>query len=179
MNIAARKQVRMVGLCAAVVAATVSVTGCSYVNPEATTLEYSGSDGLVEKIDDVSLNNILIVAKSEQDPGRVLGTVVNDSDQDITLELKTSETNAQIEVPADSETRLEDTDNQTLLEPAGAQPGEMVEVTFTTDGGSLTKSVPVLDHTFPRYAEYIPGGAPSTPGNPSNTPAPEGEEGGH
>ena len=40
--------------------------------------------------------------------------------------------------------------------------------------------LPVLDHTDPRYAEYIPGGAPSTPANPSNTPAPEDEEeGGH
>ena len=40
-----------------------------------------------------------------------------------------------------------------------------------------------LDHTFERYAEFVPGGAPTTPANPSNTPVPHGEmvgeEGGH
>lgn len=64
--------------------------------------------------------------------------------------------------------------------PAGAEPGLMVPVTITVDGETLEHELPVLDHTFPRYAEYIPGGAPSTPANPSNTPAPEDEEeGGH
>ena len=59
-------------------------------------------------------------------------------------------------------------------------PAEDVVVTITVDGETLEHELPVLDHTFQRYAEYIPGGAPSTPANPSNTPAPEDEEeGGH
>lgn len=179
MNIAARKKARMAGLCAAVVAASLSVTGCSYINPQATTMEYSPGDGIVDEMEDVSLNNILIVAESADDPGRVLGTVVNKTDDDVTLTLETEEASAEIEVPANSETRLEDDENETLLEPAGAEPGLMVEATFSTDTDSLTESVPVLDHTFPRYADYIPGGAPETPANPSNTPAPEGEDSGH
>ncbi|MDO5618045.1 DUF4179 domain-containing protein [Kocuria sp.] len=179
MNIAARKKVKMAGLCAAVVAATLSVTGCSYINPQATTMAYSPGDGIVEEMDQVSLNNILIVAESENDPGRLLGTVVNKTDEDLTLTVTTDQASAEIEVPANGETRLEDSDNETLLDPAGAQPGLMVETTFDTGSTELTKSVPILDHTFPRYAEYIPGGAPATPANPSNTPGAAQEGSGH
>lgn len=176
MNIAARKKAKMAGLCAAVVAATLSVTGCSYINPQATTMEYSPGDGIVEEMDQVSLNNILIVAESENDPGRLLGTMVNKTDQDITVTVTTDQASAEVQVPANGETRLEDSENEALLEPAGAEPGLMVETTFDTGESELTKSLPVLDHTFPRYAEFIPGGAPETPANPSNTPG-EAEHG--
>ena len=48
---------------------------------------------------------------------------------------------------------------------------------------SVRSSVPVMDHTYERYAEFIPGGAPTTPANPSNTPKPVeehvGQESGH
>ncbi|KAA9393465.1 hypothetical protein FCK90_11765 [Kocuria coralli] len=181
MNIAARKKAKMAGLCAAVFAATLSVTGCSYINPQTTTLEYSPADGIVEEMEDVSLNNVLIVAESGDQPGRLLGTVVNKTAQDVTLNVSTNEASAQVEVPANGETLLEDADNETLLDPAGAEPGMMIETTFSTDLDSLTKSLQVLDHTFPRYAEYVPGGAPSTPANPSNTPgaAEEAHGGGH
>lgn len=179
MNIAARKKAKLAGLCAAFAAATVAVTGCSYINPQATTMAYSPGDGIVEEMDDISLNNILIVAESEDDPGRVLGTVVNKTDQDLTVTMTTDEASAEIEVPANGEARLDEDDNETLLDPAGAQPGLMVETTFRTNEDELTKSVPILDHTFPRYDEYVPGGAPETPANPSNTPGAAEEGGGH
>ena len=67
-----------------------------------------------------------------------------------------------------------------LLDKAGADPGLMVDTSFTADGQDSNASVPVLDHTYPRYASFVPGGAPTTPANPSNTKAPEGHsEGGH
>lgn len=179
MNIAARKKAKMAGLCAAVVAATLSVTGCSYINPQATTMPYSPGDGIVEEMDQVSLNNILIVAESESDPGRLLGTVVNKTGEDITLTVTTDQASAEVEVPANGETRLEDPENEVTLDQAGAQPGLMVETTFDTGEYELTKSVPILDHTFPRYAEYVPGGAPETPANPSNTPGAAEHGSGH
>lgn len=169
MNIAHKKATKT-GLCAAIFAATLSITGCSYINAEATTLEYAPSDGIVETMGHVSLNNILIAAESKDSPGRLLGTVVNSSDQDLTVRITAGQATADIQVPANGETRLEDPTNEIILEPAGAEPGLMVETTFDTGQDKITKSVPVLNHTFERYAEYIPGGAPSTPANPSNTP---------
>ena len=159
MKIAARQKLRRAGLSAAAAAALLTTAGCAYINPPATTMVYSAADGIVEQVGDVKLANVLIVATGADQEGRVLGTLVNDGDQDVTLSM--------------------DVDGAT----AGAEPGLMVETEFTAGGESLTERVPVLDHTFSRYAEFIPGGAPSTPANPSNTPVPVeemvGQESGH
>ena len=156
MKIAARQKLRRAGLSAAAAASLLTTAGCAYINPPATTMVYSAADGIVEQVGDVKLANVLIVATGADQEGRVLGTLVNDGDQD---------------------------DPVVTVDRAGAEPGLMVETEFTAGGESLTERVPVLDHTFSRYAEFIPGGAPSTPANPSNTPVPVeemvGQESGH
>lgn len=180
MTTAARTRLRTIGLGAAFVAASLTATGCAVTSPQATAFEYSAADGIVDQVGAVSLNNILIVAESADDPGRLLGTLVNESDEDLTVEIEVSGAEPlSIDVPAQGEIRLEDDENEQLVEPATADPGLMADTTFRADGETLEDELPVLDHTFPRYAQFIPGGAPSTPANPSNTPAPEAEEGGH
>lgn len=180
MTTAARQRLRTIGLGAAFAAAALTATGCAVTSPQATAMEYSPGDGIVEQVGPVSLNNILIVAESADDPGRLLGTLVNESGDDVTVEVAVEGAQPlSIDVPAGGEVVLEDDANEELVEPAGAGPGLMVPVTFTADGQTHEDELQVLDHTFPRYAPFIPGGAPSTPANPSNTPAPEGEEGGH
>lgn len=180
MTTAARKRLRTIGLGAAFAAAALTSAGCAAVtNDQDTASHYSPADGIVEQLGDLSINNLLIVAESADSDGRLLGTLVNESDQDMSVEIAVEGADPiTVEVPAADEVRLED--DEQLVEPAGAEPGLLVPVTITVDGETLEHELPVLDHTFPRYAEYIPGGAPSTPANPSNTPAPEGEEeGGH
>lgn len=180
MTTAARKRLRTIGLGAAFAAAALTSAGCAALtNDQDTASHYSPADGIVEQLGDLSINNLLIVAESADADGRLLGTLVNESDQDMSVEIAVEGADPiTVEVPAADEVRLED--DEQLVEPAGAEPGLLVPVTITVDGETLEHELPVLDHTFPRYAEYIPGGAPSTPANPSNTPAPEGEEeGGH
>ena len=176
MTTAARKRLRTIGLGAAFAAAALTSAGCAAVtNDQDTASHYSPADGIVEELGDLSINNLLIVAESADSDGRLLGTLVNESDQDMSVEIAVEGADPiTVEVPAADEVRLED--DEQLVEPAGAEPGLLVPVTITVDGETLEHELPVLDHTFPRYAEYIPGGAPSTPANPSNTPAPEGEE---
>lgn len=180
MTTAARTRLRNAGLGAAFAAAALTATGCAVTSPQATAFEYSPGDGIVEAVGPVSLNNVLIVAESADDPGRLLGTLVNGSGDDVTVEVAVEGADpVSIDIPAGGEVALEDDANEQLVEPAGAGPGLTTPVTFTAAGETHEDQLPVLDHTFPRYAEFIPGGAPSTPANPSNTPAPEGEEGGH
>ncbi|MCT1602899.1 hypothetical protein M3E18_04915 [Kocuria sp. p3-SID1433] len=185
MTTAARKRLRTIGLGAAFAAAALTSAGCAAVtNDQETASHYSPADGIVEELGDLSINNLLIVAESADSDGRLLGTLVNESDQDMSVEIAVEgAAPITVEVPAADEVRYGEVrleDDEQLVEPAGAEPGLLVPVTITVDGETLEHELPVLDHTFPRYAEYIPGGAPSTPANPSNTPAPEGEEeGGH
>ncbi|MFI7484064.1 hypothetical protein ACH9EU_16810 [Kocuria sp. M1R5S2] len=177
MKTAARQKLQRAGLSAAAAAALLATAGCGYINPPATTTVYSPADGIVEQVGGVKLANVLIVATGADQPGRVLGTLVNDGDQEVTVTMEVDGATAEVPVPANGSVELEEAE-PVILDRAGAEPGLMAEAEFSAGGEVLVEQVPVLDHTYPRYAEYIPGGAPSTPANPSNTPAPEGEGGG-
>ncbi|KUG52205.1 MULTISPECIES: hypothetical protein [Kocuria] len=182
MKIAAPKLLQRAGLSAAAAAALLSTAGCAYINPPATTMIYSPADGIVERVGEVKLTNVLIVATAADAEGRVLGTLDNDGDQEVTLSMDVDGASAEVQIPANGSVSLEEAD-PVVVDRAGAAPGLMVETEFTVGGESLTEQVPVLDHTFERYAEFVPGGAPSTPANPSNTPVPVdemvGQESGH
>ena len=176
MKIAARQKLRRAGLSAAAAAALLTTAGCSYINPPVTTMVYSAADGIVEQVGDVKLANVLIVATGADEEGRVLGALSNRGDEEVTLSMDVDGATAEVQIPAGGTVNLEQGE-PVLVDRAGAEPGLMVETEFAAGGESLTKQVPVLDHTFPRYAEFIPGGAPTTPANPSNVPAKPGEEG--
>ena len=170
MKIAARQKLQRAGLSAAAVAALLSATGCSSINPVATAdVGYAPADGVVVELGELDITNLLVVAESAQSPGRLLGSLSNNGDQPVTVDLDTGSDTATIDVPAAGSVLLEEAE-PVLLDPAGAEPGLMLETRISAAGETATESVPVLDHTFPRYAEFVPGGAPSTPANPSNTP---------
>lgn len=170
MKIAARKSLKRAGLSAAAVAALLTATGCSAINPVATAgVGYAPADGIVVQMGELKVTDLLIVAQDADTEGRLLGSLTNNAEQDITVTVDTGAATGEIAVPSGTTLKLSETD-PVLLDPAGAIPGRMVETEIRAAGESVTKSVPVLDHTFPRYAEFVPGGAPSTPANPSNTP---------
>lgn len=178
MNNAARKKLQHVGLGAAAAAALLTATGCGYVSPQATADDYAPSDGIQADLGDVKLRNFMIIAEDENSEGRLIGTVRNTGSEDATLSVDADGATAEVEVPANDSVVLEKSEPVTLDE-AGAMPGLMVTTQIEADGQSTEQSVPVLDHTYPRYASLVPGGEPSTPSNPSNTPQAESEEGGH
>lgn len=178
MQIAAPKSLQRAGLSAAAAAVLLSTAGCSYINPVTTAeVGYAPADGIVLEIGEVNLTNPLIVATSAEEEGRLLGSIDNGYDEDVTVTVDTGVATAEIDVPAGGAVLLEDVAEPVILDPAGAVPGLMVETEISFAGESATESVPVLDHTFERYAEFVPGGAPDTPANPSNVPAEVGEEG--
>ncbi|GAA4695493.1 hypothetical protein GCM10025781_11560 [Kocuria gwangalliensis] len=178
MKNAARKKLQHFGLGAAAAAALLTATGCGYVSPQATADEYAPSDGIQADLGDVKVRNLMILAADADSEGRVIGSVVNEGSEPATLSIDADGATAEVEVPANDTVMLE-TSEPVMVDRAGAGPGLMVETELEADGQSSTQSVPVLDHTYPRYASLMPGGAPSTPANPSNTPKAESEEGGH
>lgn len=178
MKNAARKKLQRIGWGAAVAAGLLTATGCGYISPQATADEYAPADGIEQTLGDVKVRNLLIVAESENSKGRVLGTVINDGNQDTTLTLDAGGSTARIPVAAHQSVTLEKS-KPVILDKAGAMPGLMVSTKLQADGQTSEASVPVLDHTYPRYASFVPGGAPTTPANPSNTPKPAEETPGH
>ncbi|GEC99955.1 hypothetical protein KVA01_21100 [Kocuria varians] len=178
MKNAAHKKLQQLGLGAAALAVLTGVSGCAYISPQATTDSFAPADGIQMDLGDLQLRNVLVVAKDADSEGRVLGTVINNDDSDQTLTMDADGSTVKIDVPANKEVVLEKSE-PVLLQRAGAKPGLMVNTTFRAEDKDQTVSVPVLDYTFPYYASFMPGGVPSTPANPSNTPNAEKAECGH
>lgn len=167
-----RTRARQIVCALASVTVLVSAGGCSIIGNSPAATADSGqapADGVVLQVGDVKASNLLIVAVDGDAPGRLLGNLFNNSDEPTTVTIETDADKARIPVPAGSTVMLEEID-PVILDPAGADPGLMVEARISAAGQSTVKSVPVLDHTFPRYAEFVPGGVPATPAGPSTTP---------
>ena len=97
----------------------------------------------------------MVIAKDKNSPGRLLGTVVNSSDKDLTLTIDTGDAKADVKVPANGEVRFEQ--KETLLKPVGKAPGELLENTKISSGAqSTTANIPVLDGTLDEYKQYLP-----------------------
>ncbi|MCT1368488.1 hypothetical protein [uncultured Kocuria sp.] len=151
----ARQNVRRAGVTMALAAAVLSATGCGYIHQQPTTIHYAASDGVQANVADAKFRNVMVIAKDKNSPGRLLGTVVNSSDQDLTLTIDTGDAKADVKVPANGEVRFEQ--KETLLKPVGKAPGELLENTKISSGAqSTTANIPVLDGTLDEYKQYLP-----------------------
>ncbi|MDR6438141.1 hypothetical protein J2790_003290 [Paenarthrobacter nicotinovorans] len=148
---------------AAIGVGLLSVTGCGFVNAQQTTHQYSASDGVKADLGKLQLRNMLIVASGENEPGRVIGAVFNQSSSDATLTISGAN-GAQTEIPvkANSETYLNDSADAAILSTAGVIPGGLTPITIRSGSDSATINVPVVDGTLPEYAKYLPATASSS-----------------
>lgn len=162
--------IKRAGATLAIAGALLAMTGCTYTNNPATTLVYAASDGqklnLAGENDAelIQLRNIMVISAEEGTPGRVLGTILNQTEDDATVTLAFPSETLTVEVPAGKEVRLEDEANALTLTKTDVAPGltiRDVEVTSTVTGEPGTFNVPVLNGDLEEYAEYLPGGAPT------------------
>ena len=155
-----------------------SVTGCSYINPQATSAQYVASDGIQANVGPLQLRNMMIISAGEDKPGRVIGAVYNSSSEDVKLTVVgAGGSQTQIPVKQNSYTLLNDSTDEAILSSTGGAPGSLVEVSITEDGTnqSAKVSVPVLDGTIEDYKQYLPAGSePTGTATPTSTPSPTG-----
>ena len=88
--------------------AVLGVSSCSAVNEQATVREYSPSDGIVENVGEVELRNLLVVSNGDGEAGRLLGTVVNASSDDVEFSLATGGTTLTWNIEAGDKVVFED-----------------------------------------------------------------------
>ena len=153
-----RPPARGVVLLAAFVLAALS--GCSATNPITTAGSYEPSDGSSAEIDGVRAGNLILLTAAEGATGTLLGYLTNSGDRSARVALGLPDGAA-----LGSELRLRagetvilgpDGDIELRLESVPAPPGAYVSLTMTTGSGSVAVSVPVLDGTFPQYADLVP-----------------------
>ncbi len=179
MKFAPGKHVQRTVAAAAAAVAVFAATGCSAVSPQATTMEYAASDGIVEDLGPLELRNILLVSPSEDEPGTLLGTVFNNSSSDVQLTIEGGSATATITIPGNGKFVFEDEDTEDgTLTGISEPPGALANLPFTVNSETKDIKIPVLDGTFERYQEFVPGGYTPAP-EPSSSTSEAAEEGDH
>lgn len=159
-------------------------TGCTFITPQSTKIEYSASDGVNVSDTDgpLDVRNAFIVANEEGTVGNFVGAVVNPTSDKATLTITIAGIDPlTVTVPAGKTISFGTKDEDPLrIVGLDTRPGATVEMHFQSGDGAGTKTeIPVLDGTLPYYADLVPETATSTPSptpTPSDTAAPAPEE---
>lgn len=156
-------------------------TGCTFISPQSTTIEYSASDGVNVSDSDgpIDVRNAFVVATEDGSVGNFIGAVVNPTTEKATLTMTVSGVDEPftVTVPA-GKTISFGTEGEDPLRIVGLdhKPGSTVEIHFQSGDGAGTKTqIPVLDGTLPYYSDLVPDTAESTPEPtpmPTDTAAP-------
>ena len=172
----ATSTLKRAGAGAALAVALLSATGCGYIHHQPTTIHYAASDGVNADVADIDLRNIMVIAENEKSDGRVLGSIINNGKNDVTVDFNFESGAKSVTVKPGETVRLEDDAHKLIVSPSGANPGLTLENTKVTAGSdNTTMNIPVLDGTLEEYAPYLPNAA-SAESSAASTSAPNGNE---
>lgn len=158
-------------------------TGCTFISPQSTTIEYSASDGvnIADSDGPLDVRNAFVVATEDGSVGNFVAAVVNPTLDKATLTITVAGLEP-IEVPvAAGETISFGSEEKEPLriDDLDTRPGATVEIHFQSGDGAGTKAdVPVLDGTLPYYADLVPSekAEPTPEPMPTDTAAPAPSE---
>jgi len=152
----------LAGLAAAAVLGT---TGCSAINPQATTFEYATSDGTwttvaaddsaPETSDRVKFLNIGVVTDSADGSGQLFGAIHNSSDSSQEVGLQVNDETFSFSV--DAYDTLDLADEDATVESVGTAPGELADGVASAFGNDSDFFVSVLPPTLKEYQDLFPG----------------------
>lgn len=145
-------------------ALVLTVSGCSLISPQATTIGYSAAEGTnVYGSGPIEVRNAQIVANEDGSEGNFVAALVNDTDRTHTLNIAfggaDSDLTLTVRVPARTVVSLgaDDGEDPILIEALDTPPGADIDGFFQSgDGEGVLVSVPVLDGTL----DYLTALAP-------------------
>ena len=158
-------------------------TGCTFITPQSTKIEYAASDGVNVSDTDgpIDVRNAFIVANEDGSVGNFVAAVVNPTSETATLTITLVGIDPfTVTVPAGKTISYGADEEPLRIVDLDAMPGSTVEVHFQSGDGAGTKTeIPVLDGTLPYYKDLVPSTATSTPEPepvPTDTAAPAPSE---
>ena len=162
MKFAVSHSLKRAGAGVAIAAALISATGCGYIYTQPTTPQYAASDGVKADLNGVELRNIMMVSSGKGADGRLLGTILNKSDHDITVTFAFPSGEKSVKVAKGQQVRLESNDSQVIVPKISQTPGETLANTQVSSNDQSTNlNIPILDGTLKEYASYMPNAASS------------------
>lgn len=150
-------------------------TGCTFISPQATTIQYSASDGVnVSDADGpIDVRNAFVVATEDGSVGNLIAAIVNPTDERATLTIALEGIDPfTVTVPAGGSVSLGADAEPLRIVDLDTMPGATVEMHFQSgDSTGVKTDVPVLDGTLPYYADLVPDVSERAP-QPTPTPTP-------
>lgn len=170
---------RLVASAALTAVVLLGATGCTFISPQATTIEYSPSDGVnvSDENGPIDVRNAFVVASEDGSVGNFIGAIVNPTQESATLSFGIEGMDPlKVTVPAGETVSLGADADPLRIVDLDTIPGATVEMHFQSGDSTGVKSqIPVLDGTLPYYADLVPDTAETTPSptpTPSDTAAP-------
>lgn len=163
----------------AAAASALALSGCQVTNPAITMERYSPADGIELDGEQLAVRDLLLISHGEGAPAVVLGSVVNDGAEPLTVTVSVAgeALSPEVTVEPNSFVRLDGTqsdgtEGEGLLVPALESPaGAGVEVRIATDQETLAGSAPVLlpQGHYEQFADDA-GGTVEPPQHTEDTP---------
>jgi len=137
-----------------------TATGCNMVTTQATTFEYTASDGVnLPSFEGPGLEvrNALVIADQDGAEGNLIAVLANTSDSAQTLSVDWGNGDASIDVPAGETVSLGGADEPELISSLDAMPGSTISMFFQPgDAEAVEIEVPVLNNCLTEYAALAP-----------------------
>lgn len=137
-----------------------TATGCNMVTTQATTFEYTASDGVnLPRITDggLEVRNALVVADQDGAEGNLVAVLTNNSSDAQTLSVDWGTGDASFDVPAGETISLGASEEPHLISDLDVIPGSTVSMFFQPgDAEAVELEVPVLNNCLTEYADLAP-----------------------
>ena len=135
-------------------------TGCTFITPQSTKIEYAASDGVNVSDQDgpIAVRNALIIANEDGTVGNFVGAVVNPSQDRATLTVSLEGGDPfMITVPAGGTVSFGADEEPVEITGLDTRPGATVAMHVQSgDSAGVTTEIPVLDGTLPYYSDLAP-----------------------
>lgn len=153
-------KLRLVASAAISALVLLGATGCTFITPQSTEIQYSASDGvnIADSDGPLVIRNAMIIATEDGSTGNLVAAIVNETNEKATLtvEIEGVET-LTVPVGAGDTVSLGANKEPLLIENLDTIPGATIEIYFQSgDATGVSAEVPVLDGSLPYYADLVP-----------------------
>jgi hypothetical protein len=151
---------RLVASAAVSALVLLGATGCTFITPQSTEIQYSASDGVNIPDSDgpLEVRNAMIIATEDGSVGNLVAAIVNPTDDAATLTVEIEGLDPlTVRVGAGDTLSLGANGEPLRIDDLDTMPGATVEAYFQSgDATGATAEVPVLDGSLPYYSDLVP-----------------------
>ena len=135
-------------------------TGCTFITPQSTEIQYSASDGvnIADTEGPLEIRNAMIIATEDGSTGNLVAAIVNPTDKAATLTVEIEGLDPlTVRVGADDSISLGANAEPLRIDDLDTMPGATIKVYFQSgDATGAAADVPVLDGSLSYYADLVP-----------------------